>query len=311
MTTLVGHGAARAQFDAALRGGALHHAWLLAGPEGVGKATFAREAAVRLLGGEGARALADAGTHPDLRVLSRLPKDPEQPGQDLARSITVAQVRALGPVFAATPSLGGRRVVVIDAADDLERAGANALLKNLEEPPAGTVFLLVAHAPGRLLATVKSRCRLLRFEALGQVETETVLARHLPEAGEGELAALARAGEGSPGRALRFAGLDVAGLDAALTRIAASGDPDNAERVKLSAALSGKAAQARYAAFLERAPAAIAAAARTRRGDALAAALDAYARARDLAGAAAGLSLDPQGTVFEMTGLVARLASRD
>ena len=89
--------------------------------------------------------------------------------------------------------------------------------------------------------------------------------------------------------------------------IAADGDPANARRVKLAKALAGKAAQPRYEAFLERAPAFIARAARDRQGPALATALDAHAAARDLAGAALGLSLDPQATVFEMAGIVARL----
>mgnify|MGYP004537489875 CR=1 FL=1 len=163
---LVGHAGPLGQWDAALAGGALHHAWLLAGPEGVGKARFAEEAAIRLLAvhaaGEPRERTAEliaAGTHPDHRVLRRLPKDPDKPDADLARSITIAQIRALQPLFATRPSFGAARVVVIDAIDDLERSGANALLKNLEEPPAGTVFLLISHAPGRLLPTIRSRCR--------------------------------------------------------------------------------------------------------------------------------------------------------
>jgi DNA polymerase III subunit delta' len=324
MTSLVGHAGAEAAFGAVMRSGALHHAWLLAGPEGVGKGSFARFAATRLLAeaaGEAltpgldvpagnTRALVEAGTHPDLRILARLPKDADAPGQDLARSITIAQVRTLQPMFATTPSLGPRRVVVIDAIDDLERGGSNALLKSLEEPPAGTVFLLVSHAPGRLLPTIRSRCRLLRFEALAEAEVATVLRRLLPEADEAEVQALVRVADGSPGRALRFAGLDVAGLDAALARLLSSGDPDNAERLALARALAGKAAQGRYEAFLERAAALIARTARERQGEGLRQALDTHAEARDLAGAAVGLSLDAQATVFEMAGLVARLASR-
>ncbi|NWM20145.1 DNA polymerase III subunit delta', partial [Escherichia coli] len=77
--------------------------------------------------------------------------------------------------FATKPSFSPRRVIVIDAIDDLERGGANALLKNLEEPPAGTIFLLVSHAPGRLLPTIRSRCRLLRFEALPDADVAAIL----------------------------------------------------------------------------------------------------------------------------------------
>ena len=193
MAELIGNTAARAAFAAAAASGTLHHAWLLAGPEGVGKASFARIAALRLLAAAAApgalpaglvvpdshpaRALMDAGSHPDYRLLARLPKDPDKPGEDLARSITIAQVRSLGPMFATRPSLSFRRVVVIDAIDDLERGDANALLKNLEEPPAGTIFLLVSHAPRRLLPTIRSRCRLLRFERLRDDDVTTVLRR--------------------------------------------------------------------------------------------------------------------------------------
>ena len=192
MTPIIGNTAAQSAFMAAMRGGSLHHAWLIAGPQGVGKASFARAAAMRMLAdaadpdsgstglevpeGNRTRSLMEAGSHPDFRVLARLPKDPDKPDQDLARSITIAQVRTLQPLFATTPSMSPRRVVVIDAIDDLERGGANALLKNLEEPPAGTIFLLVSHAPGRLLPTIRSRCRLLRFEALSDDEVGDMLA---------------------------------------------------------------------------------------------------------------------------------------
>ncbi len=301
----------------------MHHAWLFVGPKGVGKASFAKAAAARLLaeaagdcdvpGGielkleNRTRSLIEAGSHPDYKLLARLPKDPDKPDQDIARSITIAQIRSLQPMFATRPSMSARRVVVIDAVDDLERAGANALLKNLEEPPAGTMFLLISHAPGRLLATIRSRCRLLRFAALADVEVVTAVRSQLPDVAPDDLSALARVGEGAPGRALRYAGLDVAALDAAIAGIASDGDPDNARRIKLGKALAGKASAARYQAFLERAPAIIAHEARYRSGDRLKTALDAHAAARDLAAAALGLTLDPQATVIEMAGIVARL----
>lgn len=323
---VVGHAEPIAEFLAAAASGTMHHAWLLTGSEGVGKATFARAAALRLLvggqvpgaieagltvpSGHPARTLMEAGSHPDYRVLTRLPKDADKPDEELARSITIAQVRSLGGMFATAPSMGRRRVVVIDAIDDLERGGANALLKNLEEPPVGTIFLLVSHAPGRLLPTIRSRCRLLRFGRLDREELLTVLGRVLPDSDADEHASLADSGDGSPGRALRYAGLDVAGLDKALATLLTNGDPSNALRSQLARQLSGKAAQPRYAAFLDRAVSAIAEAARTRSEASLAAALDAYRAARDLAGATLGLSLDPAATVFEMAGIVAGLACR-
>ncbi|KQU55726.1 DNA polymerase [Sphingomonas sp. Leaf339] len=322
MTALLGNAAAHAAFLAALQSGSLHHAWLLAGPEGVGKAAFADRIARLMLAqaadptlpngldvpaGHRTSALMDAGSHPDFRLLSRLPKDAEKPEGELARSITIAQVRTLQPLFATLPSMSSRRVVVIDAIDDLERNGANALLKNLEEPPAGTIFLLVSHTPGKLLPTIRSRCRLLRFERLRDDDVATVLRTVLPEAEDREIEALIAAADGAPGRGLRFAGLDLSEVDQAIAAIAGDGDPDNRRRAALGKKLAGKIAQLRYEAFLDRVPAYIARAARMRSGQGLRIALDAHAAARDLAGAARGLSLDPQGTVIEMAGLVARL----
>lgn len=327
MTSLLGNRAATAAFRAAMTGGSLHHAWLFSGPEGVGKATFAHMAATRMLAeaageawltgdfGVGAdsrtAALIASGAHPDFRVLTRVAKDPEKKPDELARSIPIAQVRALSPLFGKTPSLSPRRVVLIDTIDDVERPGAsNALLKNLEEPPAGTIFLLVSHAPGRLLPTIRSRCRVLRFEPLDDVEMREAISVARPEAGDDEVQALIRSGAGSPGRALRYAGLDLAGIDAALIGIARDGDRANRQRVRLAKALSLKATQPRYEAFLDRAPTFIAEQSRIRHGDDLRRALDAYADARELAAAARGLSLDGAGTVFEMAGIVARLAQR-
>src|SRR5690606_18711357 len=103
----------------------------------------------------------------DFALLERLEKDDKkgEAGQ-LARNITVEQIRGLSRLLHSAPSMGTRRIVLIDSADDLETGAANALLKNLEEPPEGAVFLLVAHRPGRLLPTIRSRCRVLRFSAL-------------------------------------------------------------------------------------------------------------------------------------------------
>lgn len=326
MTVLLGQDRPREAFLAAMAAGALHHAWLLAGPRGIGKAGFARAAALRMLA-EGAgeshqpgldtpvgrtRSLFEAGTHPDFRLLARLPKKDVEGVPDeanLARAITVDQVRALLATFATAPSLSARRVVVIDAVDDLAREGANALLKGLEEPPAGTVFLLVSHQPGRLLPTIRSRCRLLRFDALGEADMHAALAAAAPDADAGEIAALARAGEGSPGRALGYADLDLAGIDTALAAIAADGDPRNERRAKLARELGGKGAQARWEALLERAPAFLAAAARDRCGPRLRVALDAYDEARAVAAAARPLAMAADTTVFELAGLVARLAT--
>lgn len=319
--TLIGQDAQIAAFREAADSGRLHHAWLLTGPEGVGKASFARAAATRLLAdAAGPRVhlpgldtpdehpivnYIRAGSHPDLRILARLAKDKSE---DLARSISIDQVRSLQSLFATTPSLSPRRVVIIDAIDDLERPAANALLKNLEEPPAGTIFFLISHAPGRLLPTIRSRCRLLRFGGLDDGQMLTALQRLLPEEPRDEIEALVGVGRGSPGRALGFAGLDIAALDQAIDRLVSSGDPTNAVRAALSKQLSTKASQARYEAYLERVPARIAAEARRREGPALAHAVALWEDARRVSESAVHLSLDQPTTVFELASMLARLA---
>jgi DNA polymerase-3 subunit delta' len=317
--SLIGHEAEVATFREAVLSDRLHHAWLLTGPEGVGKATFARAAALWMLAlaagpepkseglevdpGHRVAHLFAAGSHPDFKMLARLPKDKSE---ELARSISIDQVRTLQPMFATSPSFSSRRVVLIDAVDDLERSGANALLKNLEEPPSGTIFLLVSHAPGRLLPTIRSRCRLLRFSALDDAESARVLRTALPESDAGEITALTTIAAGAPGQAIRFAGLDIAGLDRAIDRIASEGDATGLQRLALAKQLSGKAAQARYEAFLERAPGRIADEAR--KGGDIETKVALWTQARGIADGAVRLSMDQQTTVFEMAGLLAKLA---
>ena len=321
MTPLLGHDAAIAAFRGSFDEGRLHHAWLLSGPTGVGKALFAEKAALRLLANAAgptveahgldvpddhriARLVA-AGSHPDLMRLQRLPKDN---GGELARSISVDQVRGLQRLFSTTPSLSPWRVVIIDSIDDLERPAANALLKNLEEPPANSLFLLVSHSPERLLPTIRSRCRQLRLARLDGDAMAAALRAALPEAEDNEINELAAIGEGSPGRAIAFRGLEIGALEKSLQELAGKGDPTNARRSALAQALSLKAAQARYEAFLARAPSLIADTAKQRRGAALAEALRLWERAHDLAGSATRLSLDPQSVVFELAGMLAALA---
>ena len=325
MIPLYGHDDAIAAFRSALDGGRLHHAWLISGPEGVGKGSFATKAALRVLAeGQGsvglpgldvpaehpaARLLA-AGSHPDLMRLERLARESSSTGE-LARSITVDQVRGLSRLFSTTASMSPWRVVIIDSIDDLERGGANALLKNLEEPPPSSVFLLVSHAPERLLPTIRSRCRILRLGRLNDDAMASALRDAAPEADESEIADLVAAGEGSPGRAMAFRGLDIAGLDKAMREIAAEGDPSNGRRSRLAQSLALKSAQPRYEAFLQRVPSLIAAEARTRRGPALAVALEQWEKAQALASSASRLSLEPESVVFELGGLLAALAPQD
>ena len=306
---------------AAAKGARMHHGWILAGPKGIGKGGFARSLALRLLAdaagpavsepgltvpeGHPIRRLIEASAHPDYAELAPLEKDGVA-----ARNISVDQVRGLHRLIQSAPSLSTRRVVVIDSADDLERGAANALLKTLEEPPADMLFLLVSHAPGRLLPTIRSRCRMLRFDPLNAGQMRAVLKSMDDSLSPQEIDALVRAGEGSPGKALRYAGLNLSDIEASLNMIATQGDEGNRQRLALAKALSIKSAKPRYEAFLERVPAYLAEAARQRQGVALGDALDRWEKARQLAGGAIILSLDPAAVVFELAGHVAALAPR-
>lgn len=316
MNRVFGNDTARREILNAALAGRLHHGWILAGPPGIGKAALAREIALCLLAGEEdcgkvaeshpAAHLFAAGTHPDYAELRRLERD----SGDLARNISVDQVRGLSRLLSTAPSISQRRIILIDAADDMERGAANALLKNLEEPPRNTVFLLVSHAPSRLLPTIRSRCRMLRLAPLDEADMAAALRLAAPELSETERAELVRVGEGSPGRALALSGLGLAAMMDTLARIAESGDPANAERIALARSLAPKAAKPRYEAFLDRVPGFIAASARERNDAALAVAIAAWEEARDLAGQAIPLSLDPAATVFELCGKVALLSDR-
>jgi DNA polymerase III subunit delta' len=307
-------------FTAAWGTGRLHHAWLLAGPKGVGKARFARMAAARVLADAAGPAIAlpgletpedhpiarliEVGSHPDFRWLERLEKDKG----GLARNISVEQVRSLGELLAVTPSMSAWRAIVIDSVDDLEAAAGNALLKILEEPPANTLFFLVSHAPGRLLPTIRSRCRRLDFAKLGDDAMTSLLSRSMPEKNVSDIARLVDFGNGSIGRALAIAELDLAPLESEALAILKQGDPDNARRSKLASTLGSKAAAERYAAFLELVPGLIAGEAVSLKGEARGRALDAYAKARETAAIAPRLSLDPAATVFQLGTILASVA---
>ena len=318
---IVGQDRAVEQFASAWQRGSLHHAWLLAGPKGVGKASFAREAATRILAdaaGPSIEAtgletpqdhriarLVEAGSHPDLRWLERLVNEKTN---NLARSITVDQVRSLGELFDLTPALSPWRAVVIDSIDDLEKSAANALLKMLEEPPANCLFLLVSHAPGRLLPTIRSRCRRLDFQALGDDAMASILGEHLPELTEPDRRKVLEAAGGSAGRAIALAELDLVSLEEAALRILRQGDPTNARRSDLASELGKRGASDRYAAFLELLPSVIAREARDLSGAPRQRAVDAYARTRELVAVAPRLSLDPAATVFQLGGILASVA---
>ena len=317
---IVGQDRAVDQFTSAWRRGALHHAWLLAGQKGVGKATFAREAATRVLAdaaGPKVEApglstpedhriarLVEAGSHPDLRWLERLTNEKTS---NLARNITVDQVRQLGDLFDLTPALSPWRAVVIDSIDDLEKSAANALLKMLEEPPANAIFFLVSHVPGRLLPTIRSRCRRVDFQALDDDAMTSVLSSEMELSDRARNAVLAAAG-GSAGRALALANLDLVEIETKALEILRKGDPTNKRRSDLASDLGKRGAGERYSAFLEILPSVIARESRGLSGASRQRALDAYARTRELVAIAPRLSLDPSATVFQLGGILASVA---
>lgn len=319
---IYGQGRAVEQFKSAWDSRSLHHAWLLAGPRGIGKAHFARSAALRVLaeaagppvelpgletpGEHPIAKLVAAGSHPDLRVLERL-ENPKTGA--LARNISVDQVRSLGDLFGSTPFLSPWRVVIIDSADDLETSAANALLKMLEEPPANCLFLLVAHAPGRLLPTIRSRCRRLDFQKLGDDAMTSVLEVELPSMPAAERLRIVAKASGSVGRALAFAEFDLAKLEDAALRILRDGDPTNGLRSELASELGRKGAAERYAGFLQLVPSLVAREARRLDGPVRERALAAYGQSREIATLAPRLSLDPAATVFQLGGILASVAS--
>lgn len=318
---IIGQNKAIEQFASAWASRKLHHAWLLAGPRGVGKATFAHAAARRVLADAagpsfdlpGLRTpddhrivkLIEAGSHPDMRRLDRLIN--EKTG-NLARNISVDQVRELGEFVSLTAALSDWRVVLIDTVDDLEASGANALLKMLEEPPPNSIFLLVSHAPGRLLPTIRSRCRRLDFHALDEDAMTSVLETQAPQLSAVERERIITMSGGSARRALSFAELDLAKLEDSATLILRQGDPTNACRSELAAELGKKSAAERYSAFLDLAPSLIAREACQLEGAKRERALDAYGKARELAVLAPRLSLDAAATVFQIGGILAEVA---
>jgi DNA polymerase-3 subunit delta' len=314
MNDYVGHDKAWRQFATAYESGKTHHGWILAGPRGLGKSAFALRAAALLVDPENSYSnMIARGSHPDILSVKRLPKEALKDDEDISdatefkRSITVDQIRSLQQSLTTRPGLSDRRAIIIDAADDLERGGANALLKSLEEPPVGTFFFLVSHASDRLLPTIRSRCQILRFEALSDSDMANALQQAAPEVSATEIDALIRLGNGTPGQALDFLGLDLKEIEDAMTSILRTGDRDNGLRSGLSDKLALKAAQPRYEAFLRRAPALIAEYTRTLDAAQVRNGVAAWEAASSLAARAIALSLDKQSVVFQMGSLLASI----
>ncbi|HEX7710212.1 MAG TPA: DNA polymerase III subunit delta' [Sphingomonadaceae bacterium] len=311
--TYPGHEAAWREWRAALAGTRMHHAWLLAGKRGIGKLEFALAAARELVAEQGVRQPAE---HPDIIVLTNLPanadeekKKAEGKPYQTKRNIAVDQIREMQQRLTTRPTLGARRAIIVNPADDLEKSAANALLKSLEEPPAGSFFLLVSHRPGRLLPTIRSRCRLVRFPEAADDEVEAFLAREEPQADPETRALAVSAAEGSLQVAREFVEQQLAPLHKLMRRILHEGDPGFELRGALADAIGTRPARERQLAAIDLARAVLAREMRMAPRGRLPAIIEAHAELNRLAGQAPTYNFDPGLLVMEIGSLLASAAA--
>ncbi|WP_024585565.1 DNA polymerase III subunit delta' [Aliihoeflea sp. 2WW] len=260
---LFGHVGEADELARAYRTGKFHHALILSGPRGIGKATFAFRLAHHLLANpRPAEApstlvrpdpastlfrLMAQGAHPSLLHLTRPAADR---GAGFKSAVTVDEIRRVGRFLSMTSHDGGYRVVIVDAADDMNRNAANALLKSLEEPPPRTLFLLVVHSIGRMLPTIRSRCQLLKLKPLAGDDLLAALRAVSPGSEEvpDDLAAKA---SGSVREALlmtQFGGLDIAN---AVDAVVSGGRFDVAAAYRIADAVGGRDSTVQFRLFNE------------------------------------------------------------
>lgn len=312
--TLTGHEPAWREWRAAMTSERMHHGWILAGLRGVGKGKFALAAAAELVA-EAGLPQPNPAAHPDIIVLDHLPANDDEEKKraegkpyQVKRNITIDQIRRMQQRLVTRPTLGNRRVVIIDPADDMEKNAVNALLKSLEEPPRGTYFLLVAHRPGRLLPTIRSRCRMLRFAPLEHEDIAQILAREAPDADGATRAAAVAAAEGSPGAALDFVGQELGALHGLMERILRQGDEDLALRGALAEEIGARPDRERILASLDLARAVVAAELVRAEPARQLRIIEAHGALVRLAGQAPTYNFDPGLLVMEIGGLLASAA---
>lgn len=263
---LLGQSRAQAAFLQAYNSGRLHHAWLVTGPRGVGKATLAWQLARFLLAepvDDGPTMFGDttkpsnidvSDDHPVAHRLAALSEPRlfllrrawDEKAKKLKSVITVDEARKLRNFFALSAADGGRRVVIVDAADEMNPNAANALLKLLEEPPERTTLFLISHQPSRLLPTIRSRCRELRCNPLSPEDMAEALSAAGAKTSNNPTALAALAG-GSVGEALRLTNLG--GLETyqeIIDLIATHPNLDRARALRLAESIVGKGKEPRY-----------------------------------------------------------------
>ncbi len=292
----------------------MHHAWILSGLEGLGKGAFARAAAAALVAEPGLPQ-PPVEMHPDILIPEHPPENKEEAkkredGGDYRRkrSIPIDEIRQLTQRLHTRPTLGSRRVVIIDPADDLERSAANALLKALEEPPSGTFFLLVSHRAGRLLPTIRSRCRMLRFAPLESTEIDRILRDSAPQADAPARAAAIAAAEGSPGAALDFVEQNLGKLHQVMVRLIAEGDDHFTLRGALADEIGARPTRERQQAAVDLARAVVAAELGKVNGEQNQRIITVHGELVRLAGQMPTYNFDPALAAMEIGALLASLA---
>ncbi|MEL7689689.1 DNA polymerase III subunit delta' [Citromicrobium bathyomarinum] len=307
------HGAQWRSWRAALASPRMHHAWILAGRRGLGKHDFALAAARELVAT--GRDTPVSENDPDVQVLTHLPKDDKEAKKaekgeafETKRNIAIDQVRAMQARLTTRPTLGAYRAIIINPADDLERNAANALLKSLEEPPAGTFFLLVTHRPGMLLPTIRSRARILRFAPLPSGQVEAALQAEAPDADPGDISLAARASGGATGAGLAFLAQQLGPAEALMRKIASDGDPDFTLRGKLGEEIGARPDRERLAITLDLARTVLAQKLDNPDRAGIPSLVEAHARLVTISGQAKSYNFDPGFLAMEIGTLLASAA---